>query len=510
MADAVGAGEYHERTKHSPRSVREDAHRLDFDNKPRPYKGYRDRPRRALAEAIRPSMVPALAAVADPGPPPGRSASVTLNELTQLCYLAAGVTKRIQRGDRELLFRAAACTGALYHVDLYLVAGPVDGLPSGVYHFDPMTLGLDVLREGDYRGVLAAATGGHPRVADAPVSVVATSTWWRNAWKYRARTYRHAFWDSGTVLANLLAVAASLDLSAATVLGFADERVADLLGVDVADEAPLEVVPVGAGAPAPDPVAVDPLEPATEPLSADPVDYPLIEGAYRASSLPDGDAVRDWRAAAPEAPLVNRGPGDGERVELSPVPDDRASKVPLYHAVRRRGSCREYVRESLNPRKVATVLDRAFRGVATDVTDRAVGGPVLNDAYCLVNGVDGIEPGVYQYHPALDELERLRAGECRQEAGHLALDQRLGADAAVCVYFMTDLDAVVERLGDRGYRAAQLEAAVTAGRGYLGAAAHRDLGSTGLTFYDDAVAEFLSPRAAGQTPTFLWTLGRPA
>ena len=68
---------------------------------------------------------------------------------------------------------------------------------------------------------------------------------------------------------------------------------------------------------------------------------------------------------------------------------------------------------------------------------------------------------------------------------------------------------MTDALGDRGYRAAQLEAAVTAGRLYLAAYAHRDLGATGLTFYDDAVAEFFSPRAEGQTPTFCWTLGRP-
>ena len=127
-----------------------------------------------------------------------------------------------------------------------------------------------------------------------------------------------------------------------------------------------------------------------------------------------------------------------------------------------------------------------------------------------MNGIGGVEPGVYRYHPADVALERLAAGDCREAAGHLALDQPLGADAALNVYFMTDLEAVVDRLGDRGYRAAQLEAAICAGRCYVGTYAHRDLGATGLTFYDDAVTEFLSPRAAGRTPTFLWTLGRPA
>lgn len=506
---ALSAIEYHERTKHSPRSVREGDHGLDFDNKPRPFKGYRDRPTRPLAERIRPPMQPALAAVADTGP---RTASKSLDlvDITNLLYLSAGITKRIQRGGRELLFRAAACTGALYHVDLYLVTGGLEGLGAGVYHFDPRTLSLDVLREGDYRGVLAAATGDQPGVVEAPVSLVATSTWWRNAWKYRARTYRHAFWDSGTVLANLLATAHALDLPAGVVLGFADAPVADLLGLDVGHEAPLEIVPIGAGDPVPAAGSIDPIAPDTVPLSDHEVDYPLIEDAYRGSMLADGDAARGWREHAPAEPVGTRGPGDGERVPFEPVGPGQASKVPLYHAVRRRGSCREYVRDDLNARKVATVLDRATRGVPMDATGRAPDGPRLNDVYCLVNGVEGIAPGAYQYHPARRELERLRAGDCRQEAGHLSLDQPLGADAAVNVYFMADLEAVVDRLGDRGYRAAQLEAAVTAGRLYLGAYAHRDLGATGLTFYDDAVTAFLSPRSAGQTPTFLWTLGRPA
>lgn len=36
------------------------------------------------------------------------------------------------------------------------------------------------------------------------------------------------------------------------------------------------------------------------------------------------------------------------------------------------------------------------------------------------------------------------------------------------------------------------------------------LGGTGLTFFDDEVTGFFAPRATGQTPLFLYTLGRPA
>lgn len=509
MVTGLSAIEFHDRTKHSPRSIREGGHRLDFDNKPRPYKIYESLPRRPLAETIRPSPLPALTAIAEDLPPGHGVSDLDLDALTQCCYYSAGITRRIRRRERELLFRAAACTGALYHIDLYLVTAGIDSLDAGVYHFDPMSMAVDVVRKGDYRARLADATGDHSHVARAPCSMIATSTWWRNAWKYQARTYRHAFWDAGTVIANLLAVAASLDHPASVVTGFADEPVARLVGVEPDHEAPIAIVPIGADCPSPDAPAITKLDPDTRPLSDHEVDYPLITEAYTASILRDGDAVTDWRTRWPETGVGTRSAGDGATIPLEPVPPEQASKVPLYRAIARRGSCREYTREPLNVRKVSTILDRAFHGVPLD--DRqSVERLQFNDAYCLINGLEGVDPGAYQLHPEAGRLERLHAGDYRNEAGHLALDQRLGADAALSIYFMTDLDAVTDQLGNRSYRVAQLEAAITAGRLYLGASAHRDLGATGLTFYDDAVTDFFSPRAAGQTPTFLWTLGRPA
>ncbi|QSX00504.1 SagB/ThcOx family dehydrogenase [Haloterrigena alkaliphila] len=562
----TGALEYHERTKHSPRSVREGSKGLDFDNKPTPYKEYVDLPTRPLAERIRPPQQPALSAVAestpDGEPSRGHDRAPDLETVTTLCYYAAGITKEIELRNRTKLFRAAATTGALYHVDLYVVCGDLEGgesdtattesLEAGVYHFDPRTCSLDVLREGDYRGVLVAATE-YDAVADAPLSVVATSTWWRNAWKYEERTFRHAFWDSGTTLANLLAVAHALDYRAEVITGFADRPVADLLGVDPEREAPLEIVPIGAGEPLSDETSadIDPIDPDTDPLSSNEKEFPLIHEAWRAGVLKDGAAADAWRTGGPTAhrPIGTRDPGDGERVPLEPVGPETASSRPLHRTIRRRGSCREYERDPISFRKLSTVLDRAVRGVPIDVrreaerrevseeragvagSERSEGhgkasgetaseqrhasrddDPPLSfcDAYLIVNGVDGLEAGTYHYHPDGGELERLRAGEFRQEASHLALDQRLAGDAAVCVYFLTDLEEIVDSFGDRGYRAAQLEAALTAGRLYLGTYAHLRLGGTGLTFYDDVVTDFFAPRATGQTPLFLYTMGRPA
>ena len=63
------------------------------------------------------------------------------------------------------------------------------------------------------------------------------------------------------------------------------------------------------------------------------------------------------------------------------------------------------------------------------------------------------------------------------------------------------------RSGNRGYRGAQLEAAILGGRLYLAAYAQR-LGASGLTFFDDDVTEFFSPHAAGKSVMFLIALGK--
>jgi nitroreductase len=94
-------------------------------------------------------------------------------------------------------------------------------------------------------------------------------------------------------------------------------------------------------------------------------------------------------------------------------------------------------------------------------------------------------------------------------AGHLGLGQALAADASVNIYFLTDLHRVLDRFGNRGYRAAQLEASITAGRIYL-AAYTQHIGATGLTFFDDDVVEFFSPHAMGKSVMFLILLGKGA
>jgi SagB-type dehydrogenase family enzyme len=440
-----------------------------------------------------------------------------------------------------MLFRAAACTGALYHIDLYLACGALDDLEAGVYHFSPHDFALRRLRQGDHRAVLARASGNEPSVVTAPVTLVCASTYWRNAWKYQARAYRHCYWDNGTILANLLAVAAARQLPAKVVVGFVDDAVSTLLGLDAKREAPLTLVALGhttAHAPAPLPT-VEPLALETVPLSKSEIDYPAMRAMHEASSLEDEEEVAAWRGEAPQngGRRTDEGGKEARLFPLQLLGDDEIPQDKIEEVVIRRGSTRQFARESITFAQLSTMLDRATRGVPADFLNPAES---LNDLYLIVHAVDDIPAGAYFYRRDERALELLKEGDpsarapalaevsrsgfrptgvlegatslpvglhFRREAGNLGLGQEIPADCSVNVYFLADLNRALERFGNRGYRAAQLEASIMGGKLYLAAYAQR-LGASGLTFFDDDVTEFFSPHAASKSVMFLIALGK--
>jgi SagB-type dehydrogenase family enzyme len=512
------ARRFHEVTAHTPYSVRTSTHTLDWDVKPFPFKVYADLAPIPLPRTFAPiaadTFVSLDPARATPPAPRGEGGGpLTLERLAALLYYSAGVTKKKSYpGGGEVLFRAAASTGALFQTEVYVVVGDVAGLTPGLYHFNPGDFALRRLREGDVRAALAVAaaddavvSAGHAvasaghAVASAGVTVVLSAIYWRNTWKYQARGYRHLFWDAGTMLANLVAAAAALHQSPRVVTGFVDADVNRLLGVDAAREGALVLVTLAPGmSPGPaGPSQVAALHHETVPLSASEVDYPLLREAYAASMLESADEVRRWRA---RAAVPARGAGNA-RTALPPPRRDAGQS--LGETVQRRGSTRRFSRASLSAEELGTVLWWATRDDPADVP----GG--LIDLFVIVNAVDGVAPGAYRYRPDGHALEVVKAGAFRNESGYLCLEQALGADAAAVLYVLAPLGALLDVFGNRGYRLANLQAGLAGGRAYLAAYA-QGFGASGLTFYDRQVVEFFAPASHDLDAIFVVALGRSA
>jgi SagB-type dehydrogenase family enzyme len=274
-----------------------------------------------------------------------------------------------------------------------------------------------------------------------------------------------------------------------------------LLGLDSEREVALSVVALGRGAePPPALTEPPPLQEDTEPLSARTVDYPLIRDAHTATALPSGAAARAWRDAARAAVAARA-------LRSASVPPPAVAVATIDDAIAKRRSARRFAHTTIAADAFAAILAAATRGVPFDFNGDDCA--TLVEPYVIVHAVDGLAPGAYAYDVARAALEPLRLGDFRRDAGYLDLGQDLAADAAANVYLLADLDRVTAALGERGYRAAQLEGGIVGGKLYL-AAYGLGLGATGLTFFDDEVTAFFSPHAAGKDVMFLVALGHAA
>jgi len=196
-------------------------------------------------------------------------------------------------------------------------------------------------------------------------------------------------------------------------------------------------------------------------------------------------------------------------LRLQPLSDLEMPRDPIEQVILRRGSSRRFARTPISLAQLSTMLDRATRGIPADFLLSNLDDPTgsqLNQLYLIAHAVEGLESGAYVFHRDGGELECLKRGNFRDQAGYLGLEQQLPAAAAVDIFFLADLRPILERSGNRGYRAVQLEAGILGGKLYLAAYAQR-LGATGLTFYDDDVTRFFSPHAAGKSAIFLVAVG---
>ena len=162
---------------------------------------------------------------------------LTLGEVSQILWAAQGITDA--RGHRT-----APSAGALYPLELYLVAGNVDELTPGIYSYKPERHELELLSEGDIRVDLARAALGQTSVRDGALAVVFTAIYKRTTGKYGERGVRYVHIEVGHAAQNLVLQATAMDLGAVTVGAFEDEKVADIMGLPD-DEKPLYIIPVG-------------------------------------------------------------------------------------------------------------------------------------------------------------------------------------------------------------------------------------------------------------------------
>ncbi len=159
-----------------------------------------------------------------------------IGSVGQLLWAAQGVTS--SSGGRT-----APSAGALYPLEVYIVAGDLAGLDPGVYRYRPGDHNLSLQEPGDVRVGLARAAR-QAWIADAPMVVVIAAVYERTRKKYGSRTERYVHMEVGHVAQNIYLQAESLDLGTVMVGAFRDADIQTILQLP-SREAPLALMPVG-------------------------------------------------------------------------------------------------------------------------------------------------------------------------------------------------------------------------------------------------------------------------
>lgn len=507
--------EFHESTKHSEVSIQTPDHRLDFGNKPHPFKFYTKLPPIPLPAVFPKPDAGTLIAISRIESVGNLLSEINITVMAEILFFTAGVTRALQYDTDTVFMRAASATGALYPIELYLVCEDISGLRAGVYHFNPGDFSLTLLREGDYRLHLSEAAGNDIGIQTSPVVIVFSSIAWRNAWKYRERSYRHWFWDSGVMAANLLATVNSIGLQINFKMGFIDDVVNKLVCVKNRQEAVIALAPIGVGLTKKNTfnsnkeevrAEITTLNHETLPLSEkDQVEYPMLWKIHEASNLQSKDEVRKWIDAdkiIKESSIIQASKLNS--IPLLPV--NYFNDPPLSDIILLRGSSRRFARKPISFAQLCNILHSSTVGLPLDFTKSGKVG--ITDTYFIANDVEGLPRGSYYFNRNSKSLDLLKRDVHRDVSGYLCLWQSLFSDASVVFFLMTPLAQVISSYGNRGYRAAQFEAGIIAGKIYLAAYA-QGIGASGSTFFDDAVTVFFSPHATDKSTMIAMGVGVP-
>jgi len=286
------------------------------------------------------------------------------------------------------------------------------------------------------------------------------------------------------MLANTLAMVDASGWKASVRLAFSDSLVTALLGLQDQFEVPLVVVAIRA--PASDraeraETAIPPLAMSTTPVAPRPVVFPLVIETQAAGDLDQSD-VGSWREAAAKV-------GSPATTRTIAAPEQTSNEI-IESLILRRGSTRMMRRQTVPLEVLRWVMSIATRPIPGDF---AASEATLLNYHLAVYDVEATESGFYEWSGG-----ELRMSRAEDSATVRAETQPLiafwGDDAAYSLYECADLDELLPALGARGYRAAQVEAGIVAGRVNL-AAFSLGYGSTPLTVRDRFVADVFGTKA---------------
>lgn len=160
---------------------------------------------------------------------------LSLAGISQLLWSAQGIT-----GPYDA--KTSPSAGALYPLEIYLVAAKIEDLAVGIYRYRPQGHKLVCTDSRGRNEEFYYAAFEQECILEAAALIVLTAAYERTTAKYGERGIRYVDMEAGHAAQNIYLQAVALDLGTVTVGAFYDASVKKVLR---SEEEPLYIMPVG-------------------------------------------------------------------------------------------------------------------------------------------------------------------------------------------------------------------------------------------------------------------------
>ncbi|MBD2494050.1 nitroreductase family protein [Nostoc sp. FACHB-280] len=416
LQNELSSKNFHQRTKHSYLSVQLDPNYVDPTTQPSAFKQY---------------------------PKFYRRLQLNLNHpIHSFIYLTSAITLEKTYKDVAYQLRVNPSAGGLYPTEIYVQIRGIPEIVDGIYHLEVenncLTLIYELIDDGLESYII-------PDKCIKGVIFLISCVYYRSSWKYKNRSLRYCFLDSGHHLGTIAASADLYDkniqlmfdfdkLALNSDLGFENKEfvTASVLCGEVEEKHVRRLrlkIPFVSG---------------TDYFEA----HQFIEDGYQVTAL----------QKSPKQQLEH--------------PKFKFDKDKFYQTVWHRRSNRRFRKQLISQEDYFRILQQLKQPIPTESCEAI-------KVYSVVHRVEGISPGLYQNN------HLIKSGDFSEHTGYLCINQAIARDCAVTLFFVSDYTSyqtAMQLAGFLGHR-------VYLSSNYLG------IQCSGIgAFYDDETQSFLETK----------------
>ena len=367
---------YHQNTKHSYFSVRNNPNRVDWNNPPNRFKNYPDSYKRIALDSS--------------------------NENYNFLYLISGITAKKTYPGIEYYLRVNPSAGALYPNEVYFQVRNVDGFEDGIYHLEVVTSSAVKLQKIELNQGVETLLGLDFSV-DGFIFFI-SSLYFRSSWKYKNRAFRYCLLDAGHLLGSMEASSYLFDKEFEILYDFPKQKLNDFFCFDE-KEFFTAVCLVGTKK-----------------------DDKKESFSLTLSTL-DGSSYEERKISFfVKNELIEKAYEDTLEIKNKKSETKKAlfnfQKQRFKDVIFKRRSIREFTKQSISKVQFEAILNVLNQPITNDCDEQV-------DIFYTINRVEGLQIGLYKNGLLL------KNGDFSSKAGYLCLEQELGKDSAVTFFLTT-------------------------------------------------------------------------